>query len=106
MPNGTDRKSADSRIKFTSFALLHDVLQEKLEKITIRLNVRELTDEKTDELYKILSPYEGGKLGLQFSIRDPQEKLEVTMPSRGMKLQASNELLSVLDENQIDFKIN
>jgi len=101
-----DGVEGEPRLKFNSFALLHDVLQEKLEKITIRINVRELTEQKTDDLYTLLSPFEGGKLGLRFSLRDPQEKLEVTLPSRGMKLHASNELLSTLDQHQIDFKIN
>jgi DNA polymerase-3 subunit alpha len=96
----------DPRIKFTNFSLLHDVLDEKLEKLTILLNLDEITDESSLGLQQILAPFEGGKLSLNFTIRDFKDKLEITMPSRGMKLKPTNELLAALEEHQVDFKLN
>jgi DNA polymerase-3 subunit alpha len=96
----------EPRIKFTNFSLLHDVLDDKLEKLTIVLNLDEITDESSLGLQQILAPFEGGKLSLNFTIRDFKDKLEITMPSRGMKLKPSNELLAALEEHQIDFKLN
>ncbi|MGB0837696.1 MAG: DNA polymerase III subunit alpha [Flavobacteriaceae bacterium] len=101
-----DGSEGDPRLKFNNFALLHDVLDEKLEKVTIRLRLDQITDEKIMELYNLLSPHEGGKLSLAFKIQDPKEKIEIDMPSRGMKLIPSNELLSLLTEHHIDYKLN
>jgi hypothetical protein len=70
------------------------------------LNLDEITDESSLGLQQILAPFEGGKLSLNFTIRDFKDKLEITMPSRGMKLKPTNELLAALEEHQVDFKLN
>ena len=47
-----------------------------------------------------------GKQSLKFTIWDAKEKIEVDLPSRDTKVKISNELLSILEKQQINFKLN
>jgi len=43
---------------------------------------------------------------LHFTIWDAKEKIEVSLPSRNTKIKISNELLTTLETQQINFKLN
>ncbi|MDA8728447.1 DNA polymerase III subunit alpha [Flavicella sp.] len=97
----------EPRLKFTNFMLLHDVMDDKCEKITVQLNSEEVTEQHINHLYGVLKDYEiAGKQRLEFTLRDATEKIELTLPSRELKLNVSSELLERLDKESIRFKIN
>ncbi|MGB2129250.1 MAG: DNA polymerase III subunit alpha [Flavicella sp.] len=97
----------EPRVKFTNFMLLHDVMDDKCDKITIQLNSNEISKESIQSLYTILKEYEiAGKQKLAFTIRDVKEKIEVTLPSRGMKVNASSEFFNRMEKENIRFKVN
>ncbi len=97
----------DPREKFTNFMLLHDVMDDKCDKITIQLNSNEISKESIQSLHTILKEYEiAGKQKLAFTIRDLKEKIEVTLPSRGMKVNASSEFFNRMEKENIRFKVN
>ena len=97
----------EPRLKFTNFMLLHDVMDEKCEKITLQLNTNELTENYINFLHKVLSDYSiAGKQKLSFAVRDKKEKIDLTMPSRGMKINASPEFFSRMEKENIRYKIN
>lgn len=97
----------EPRLKFTNFMLLHDVMDDKCEKITVQLNSNEITEEAIKQLYGVLKEYEiAGKQKLAFTIRDGKEKIEITMPSRGMKINANTEFFNRMEKENIRFKIN
>jgi len=97
----------DPREKFTNFMLLHDVMDDKCDKITIQLNSNEISKESIQSLHMILKEYEiAGKQKLAFTIRDLKERIEVTLPSRGMKVNASSEFFNRMEKENIRFKVN
>ena len=97
----------EPRLKFTNFMLLHDVMDDKCEKITLQLNSEEVTEQHINHLYGVLKDYEiAGKQRLEFTLRDAKEKIELTLPSRELKVNVSSELLERLDKENIRFKIN
>lgn len=97
----------ESRLKFTNFMLLHDVLDEKCEKITILLNNEEVTKKSIENLHTILKEYEiAGKQKLSFSITERKEKFEITLPSRTIKINASSEFFKRMEAENIRYKMN
>ena len=47
-----------------------------------------------------------GKKSLHFTVWDAIEKIEVSLPSRNTKIDITNEFLSILESQQIKFKLN
>ena len=106
-PNKETGIQGEPRLKFTNFMLLHDVMDEKCEKITIQLNMNEVTEEYVRHIHSVLSDYSiAGKQKLNFSLREQREKIELTMPSRSMKINASPEFFTRMEKENIRYKIN
>lgn len=100
-----DGVTGEPRIKFTDFKLLHDIMDELCKKLTIKIPVNEVNEENILNLESILKN-NSGKQSLRFTIWDAQEKIEVNLPSRNTKIKISNELLSTLEKQQINYKLN
>ena len=100
-----DGVTGEPRIKFTDFKLLHDIMDELCKKLTIKIPVNEVNEENILNLESILKN-NAGKQSLRFTIWDAQEKIEVNLPSRNTKIKVSNELLSTLEKQQINYKLN
>ena len=95
----------EPRMKFIDFKLLHDIMDELCKKITIKISVDEINEKTILNLESILKN-NLGKQSLKFTIWDAKEKIEVNLPSRNTKVKISNRLLSILEKQQIDFKLN
>ena len=100
-----DGVTGEPRIKFTDFKLLHDIMDELCKKLTIKIPVNDVNEENILNLESILKN-NAGKQSLRFTIWDAQEKIEVNLPSRNTKIKVSNELLSTLEKQQINYKLN
>lgn len=97
----------EPRLKFTNFMLLHDVMDEKCEKITIHLAMHEINSKYVHHIHNVLNEYAiAGKQKLAFTIIDKKERIELNMPSRGMKINASSEFFARMEKENIPFKIN
>ena len=95
----------EPRMKFIDFKLLHDIMDELCKKITIKISVDAINEKTILDLESILKN-NLGKQSLKFTIWDAKEKIEVNLPSRNTKVKISNELLSILEKQQINFKLN
>ncbi|PQJ77438.1 DNA polymerase III subunit alpha [Polaribacter glomeratus] len=95
----------EPRLKFIDFKLLHDIMDELCKKITIKISVDAINEKTILNLESILKN-NLGKQSLKFTIWDAKEKIEVNLPSRNTKVKISNELLSILEKQQINFKLN
>jgi DNA polymerase-3 subunit alpha len=97
--------TGEPRLKFTEMKLLHDIMDELCKKITIKIQLQEIKENTILNLETILKN-NPGKQSLNFTVWDAKEKIEVSLPSRNTKIKVSNELLTTLESQQINFKLN
>ena len=95
----------DVRLTFGSMQLLQDILEEFSKKITLSLSIKDITELNVQKLSTILSKYKGTK-NLNFTVYDLEENIKLNLPSRSFKVDISNELIEVLRNEQIQFKLN
>ncbi len=98
-------KKSDPRLQFNNFQLLHDVMDHYTKKLSIQLNIRELEQEKIQNLKTLFNKHPGNQ-SLNFVIYDNKDQVKLEMPSRKQKIKVSQELLGELEERQIYFKLN
>jgi len=95
----------DARLKFTEFKLLHDVMDDLCKKVTIKIPIEDV-HKKSVENFNTLFNNHKGKQSLKFVIYDVQEEIELEVPSRNTKIKISSELLKILEDQHINFKLN
>ena len=93
------------RIQFNNFEMLHDTLKTNIKKITLMLEVKQLNETSIRDLKSIITPFKGDK-GLYIDMFDTEEKIKLSLPSRKQRVEVSNELLKLLEEKNIQYKIN
>ena len=93
------------RIQFNNFEMLHDTLKNNIKKITLMLEVKQLNETSIRDLKSIITPFKGDK-GLYIDVFDAEEKIKLSLPSRKQRVEVSNELLKLLEEKNIHYKIN
>ncbi|SEL61357.1 DNA polymerase III, alpha subunit [Aquimarina amphilecti] len=98
-------KKGDPRIQFNSFQLLHDVMETYARKLTIQLDINDLSDKRIDGLKELLTEHSGNHT-LNFVIFEMAEKLKLHMPSRKQKVNISQELLMALENDSVYYKLN
>ncbi|HET8753600.1 MAG TPA: DNA polymerase III subunit alpha, partial [Salinimicrobium sp.] len=98
-------KKMDPRLQFNSFQQLHDVMDVYAKKLTIQLNIDELEEEKIDHLKDVFRSHKGED-NLHFIVYEMQDQLKLNMPSRKQKIKISQELLNILEEQQVHYKLN
>lgn len=98
-------KKGDPRLQFNTIMMLQDVMESFAKKLTIHLKVKELKEEKIDSLKSLVNIH-NGKHPLSFVLHETDSKIKLTMPSRKLKVQISNELLTELENQDVYFKLN
>lgn len=98
-------KKGDPRIQFNNMEQLQDVLEKYARKLTIHLKLNELKEERIRNLKDLLS-YHNGDRTLNFVVHEKEHKIKLTMPSRKLKVQISNELLVELKNQKLVYKLN
>lgn len=95
----------DVRLQFNDIQLLHDIMDKMSKKLTVKLDIDELTPERLSAISKIITSHSGSKT-INITIVDETEKVRLNMPSRSRKITISNELLSELKNKAFSFKLN
>ncbi|MFB9051675.1 DNA polymerase III subunit alpha [Formosa undariae] len=98
-------KKSEPRIQFNSFQLLHDVMDQYAKKLSIQLNIANLTENKVSDLKHLFDTHVGTKL-LNFLVYDQEDKVKLPMVSRTQKITISQELLHALEEQEVFYKLN
>ena len=98
-------KKGDPRMQFNSFMLLQEVMETYAKKLTIKLNIDELRKEGIHRLKDTLVSYKGDH-PLNFVVYEMEEEIKVNLSSRKQKVQITSELLAVLEENEVHYKLN
>ncbi len=95
----------DPRIQFINFEMLHDVLSKNSKKITLQVDIHQLESKSIKQLKRELRGFKGDK-PIFFDVIDPKKQIKLTMASRKQKVNISQELLSLLEENSWHYKLN
>jgi DNA polymerase-3 subunit alpha len=97
--------SPEPKVNFNQIQLLQDVLETYSKKITLSIDINDISEEFIEKLLALVSNYKGKKF-LSVTVVDKEEKLTLNLPSRSKKVAISNELLEQLEKEQINFKMN
>ena len=98
-------KKGDPRIQYSTMLQLHDVMEKHSKKLTIRMPVQDLENDRIDRLKDLFTVHKGEKQ-LHFLIYEMTDKVKLNMPSRTKKIEINKELLNELQAEQINFKLN
>ncbi|WP_299529773.1 DNA polymerase III subunit alpha [Ulvibacterium sp.] len=98
-------KKGDPRLQYNSFMLLQEVMENYAKKLTIKLNIEELQEKRIKDLKSALVSYKGNH-ALHFTIYEMEDEIKVNFSSRKQKIQITSELLSVLEEQEVHYKLN
>jgi len=98
-------KKSEPRMQFNSFQLLHDVMDSYAKKLSIQLNIKDIQDDKIQNLKELIGMHPGNQL-LNFVVYDHEENIKLNMPSRTQKVKISQELLDELSQNEVFYKLN
>ncbi|GGD47546.1 DNA polymerase III subunit alpha [Muriicola marianensis] len=98
-------KKGDPRLQFNQFLLLQDVMENFAKKLTIKLDIDQLREERILDLKDTLRSHKG-KQPLHFTVYEMQEEIKVTLSSRKQKVEISSELLATLEEKEVHYKLN
>ncbi|TMM58392.1 DNA polymerase III subunit alpha [Maribacter algarum] len=98
-------KKGDPRMQFNSFMLLQEVMEAYAKKLTIKLDINNLQEERVRQLKDTLVSHKGNH-NLNFIVYEMEEKIKVNLSSRKQKVQISSELLHQLEEDEVHYKLN
>ena len=100
-----DGKVGEPRINFTDIQILQDVLEKQSKKITLQLDINQVTEKKISEIYKIFKENEGS-IPVDFTVFDLKDKIKLNLHSRSVKVKVTNEFLKILNDENLRFKLN
>ncbi|MCX6295547.1 MAG: DNA polymerase III subunit alpha, partial [Bacteroidetes bacterium] len=103
------RNSGNFEFKVSNIQLLSELRDKLARSITVNVSLKELNDEFMDKLNDIIAKnnaIEPRNCTLQFRIFDTEENISVVMPSKKIKLNPNNDLLDLLKENGLEYKLN
>ncbi|MCL4155779.1 UNVERIFIED_CONTAM: hypothetical protein GTU68_062899, partial [Idotea baltica] len=98
-------KKGDPRLQYNSFMLLQEVMETYAKKLTIKLNIDEIKEKEIHELKDTLISHKGNH-PLNFVVYEMEEQIKVNLSSRKQKVQISSELLHILEEQEVHYKLN
>ncbi len=103
--NKETQQKGEARLQFTSFQLLHDVMDNFAKKLSIQLDVKKLDPDLIRSLQELIAIHEGNH-PINFIVYDNDEQLKLSMPSRKQKVKISHELLNELTNIDVFYKLN
>ncbi|AEM70754.1 DNA polymerase III, alpha subunit [Allomuricauda ruestringensis DSM 13258] len=98
-------KKGDPRLQFNDFKQLQDVMDAFAKKLTIKLNIDRLQEQRIQTLKDTLTLHKGDH-PISFVIYEMQEEIKLKLSSRKQKVKINSELLSELEAHEIHYKLN
>lgn len=98
-------KPTDPRINFMAMQQLQDLMASSAKKLTIQFHISEVVENRVEWLKDVIETHKGDHQ-LFFNLVDHEEKISLNMPSRLKKVNVTNELLDLLDEQGINYGVN
>ncbi len=98
-------KKGEPRLQFNEFKQLQDVMDAYAKKLTIKLDVSTLQEKRIRELKNALALHKG-KHPINFIIYEMEDEIKLNLSSRKQKVNISSDLLSVLEAQEVHYKLN
>ncbi|MAU26850.1 MAG: DNA polymerase III subunit alpha [Muricauda sp.] len=98
-------KKGEPRLQYNDFKQLQDVMDAYAKKLTIKLDIDRLQEKRIKELKDTLRSHKG-KHPLNFVVYEMKDEIKLNLSSRKQKVNISSELLSVLEEQKVHYKLN
>ena len=98
-------KLGPARMQFLSFESLHDTLEKNVKRLTLQLDIHQLTREKIETIGSLVNTHKGEKT-LMVDVYDANEKIKLTLPSRKQKVNVSKAFFEDLEAQNLHYKIN
>ncbi|MCA0958291.1 DNA polymerase III subunit alpha [Muricauda ruestringensis] len=98
-------KKGEPRLQFNDFKQLQDVMDAFAKKLTIKLNIDRLQEQRIKTLKDTLTMHKGDH-PISFVIYEMQEEIKLKLSSRKQKVKINSELLAELEANEIHYKLN
>ncbi|MBO6829468.1 MAG: DNA polymerase III subunit alpha [Muricauda sp.] len=98
-------KKGEPRLQFNDFKQLQDVMDAFAKKLTIKLNIDRLQEQRIQTLKDTLRMHKGDH-PISFIIYEMQEEIKLKLSSRKQKVKINSELLSELEAHEIHYKLN
>ncbi|WP_339703088.1 DNA polymerase III subunit alpha [uncultured Marixanthomonas sp.] len=98
-------KKSDPRVQYSSMLQLHDVMEKHSKKLTIRMPLEDIENDRIDRLKDLFTIHKGEKQ-LHFLVYEMADKVKLNMPSRTQKIEINKELLDELQQEQVNFRLN
>ena len=103
------RNSGNFEFKVSNIQLLSELRDKLARSITLTVNLNELNEDfilKVNEIIAKNIEVQPKNCTLQFKIFDPEENIAVVMPSKKIKVNPNNELLDLLSDYGLEYKLN
>ena len=103
------RNSGNFEFKVSNIQLLPGLRDKLARSITVNVSLKELNDDFIARFNEIIAKNNDAQpknCTLQFKVFDSEENIAVVMPSKKIKVNPNNDLLDLLKENGLDYKLN
>ena len=80
-------------------------MEAQAKKITLQLNIKDINEDRINKIEELVKGHQGKDL-LNFVVYDVEDKMQLYMPSRSSKVKISQELLSLLETQELLYKLN
>jgi DNA polymerase III subunit alpha len=98
-------KAGAPRMQFLHFEMLQNTIETNAKKLTLQLDIHQLSEEQILNLQENLKVYKGDQ-SLYFNVYDSNKKVKLTLNSKKQKVKITPDLLDFLDEAQWQYKLN
>ncbi|WP_108425028.1 DNA polymerase III subunit alpha [Flagellimonas amoyensis] len=98
-------KKGEPRLQFNDFKQLQDVMDAYAKKLTIKLDLDRLQENRIQTLKDTLHLHKG-EHPLSFEIYEMKDEIKLKLSSRKQKVKINSELLSELEAHEIHYKLN
>ena len=98
-------QKGDPRLQFNEFKFLQDVMEHCAKKLTLKLPLERLQEKRIQDLKSTLQNHKGNH-ALNIVVYEPQDEIKLNFSSRKQKIEISTELLELLDQQEVAYKLN
>lgn len=92
-------------MQFLQFEMLQNTIESNAKKLTLQLDIYQLTEDQIKNLQDNLKSFKGDQ-SLYFNVYDSKKKVKLILNSKKQKVKITADLLDFLDEAQWHYKLN